>query len=122
MTREHNIRRLFARRVRLLRQLRGWSQEVLGELSGLDRSYIGSVERAERNIGIENIEKIARALDFPVHALLDKDDTGLFAARLASYVNLVREPSPAYGYAAAERWPNNNPCRRIRPADAIQVV
>lgn len=122
MTKEHNIRRLFARRVRLLRQLRGWSQEVLGALSGLDRSYIGSVERAERNISLENIEKIARALDFPVYALLDEDDTGLFAARLASYANRIREPSPAYGYAAAEWWLNNSPCRRIRLADAIQVV
>jgi len=122
MTKEHNIRRLFARRVRLLRKLRGWSQEVLGELSGLDRSYIGSVERAERNISLENIEKIARALDFPLHALLDEDDTGQFAAMLASYASRVREPAPTYGNAAPGGWLNDTPSSRILFTDAIQVV
>lgn len=59
-----------ARRIRILRIERQWSQEVLGELSGLHRSYIGSVERAERNISLNNIEKIANALEVPLHDLL----------------------------------------------------
>lgn len=57
--------------MRLLRTSRGWSQEVLAELSGLNRSYIGAVERAEHNIGLDNIERIACALETDVPDLLD---------------------------------------------------
>jgi len=57
--------------VRLLRTSHGWSQEVLAELSGLNRSYIGAVERAEHNIGLDNIERIATALETGVPDLLD---------------------------------------------------
>jgi transcriptional regulator with XRE-family HTH domain len=66
-----NARKHLARRVRLLRTNRGWSQEVLAELSGLNRSYIGAIERAEHNIGLDNIERISRALETSVPALLD---------------------------------------------------
>ncbi len=55
----------------MLRTNRGWSQEVLAELSGLNRSYIGAVERAEHNIGLDNIERISHALETSVPALLD---------------------------------------------------
>jgi len=44
---------------------------VLAELSGLNRSYIGAVERAEHNIGLDNIERIACALETNVPDLLD---------------------------------------------------
>ncbi len=66
-----NARKQLAQQVRLLRTDRGWSQEVLAELSGLNRSYIGAVERAEHNIGLDNIERIARALEIPITRLLD---------------------------------------------------
>ena len=66
-----NARKQLARRVRLLRTNRGWSQEVLAELSGLNRSYIGAVERAEHNIGLDNIERISLALETSVPVLLD---------------------------------------------------
>lgn len=66
-----NARKHLAQRVRLLRTNRGWSQEVLAELSGLNRSYIGAVERAEHNIGLDNIERISRALETSIPALLD---------------------------------------------------
>ncbi|MFZ0470088.1 MAG: helix-turn-helix transcriptional regulator [Thiogranum sp.] len=70
-----NARKQLARRVRLLRTNRGWSQEVLAELSGLNRSYIGAVERAEHNIGLDNIERISRALETSVPVLLDGQET-----------------------------------------------
>jgi len=53
---------------------RGWSQEVLAELSGLNRSYIGAVERAEHNIGLDNIERISSALDISLPALLNNSN------------------------------------------------
>jgi transcriptional regulator with XRE-family HTH domain len=52
----------FGNRVRELRKKKGLSQEGLALESGLDRSYVGGVERGERNISLENIEKLARAL------------------------------------------------------------
>ncbi|MHB8453949.1 MAG: helix-turn-helix transcriptional regulator [Acidiferrobacterales bacterium] len=67
-------RELLARRVRLLRVAHGWSQEVLAELSGVHRNYIGHIERAEINAGLLNLEKISMAFEIPVHALLDFHD------------------------------------------------
>ena len=56
------ILRLFGERLRELRTERNLSQERLAELAGLDRNYIGQIERAERNVALVNIVKIARAL------------------------------------------------------------
>jgi len=56
----------FGRRVRDIRESRGISQERLGEFAKLHRTYIGMIERAEKNITLVNIEKIARALNLSV--------------------------------------------------------
>jgi len=67
----HPTRSLLARRIRILRATRGWSQETLAELSGLHRSYISGIERTRRNVSLDNIEKIARAFQIPIGELLD---------------------------------------------------
>jgi transcriptional regulator with XRE-family HTH domain len=59
---ERDILKRFGRRVRELRKKIGLSQERLGLDAGLDRSYMGGVERGERNVSLVNVEKIANAL------------------------------------------------------------
>lgn len=57
-------------RIRSFRKQKGFSQEELAEITGLHRTYIGGVERGERNISIINLSAIARALDIPLSVLL----------------------------------------------------
>ena len=61
----------FGCRVRDLRIAQGISQEELAQKSGLHRTYIGGVERGERNISLVNIEKIAKALDLSLTDIVD---------------------------------------------------
>lgn len=66
-------RLLFSRNLRRVREQRGISQEMLAELAGLHRTYVGSVERGERNISIDNIERLAEALKLDPAELLRRD-------------------------------------------------
>jgi transcriptional regulator with XRE-family HTH domain len=59
----------FGERVRELRKEKGLSQEELSFKTGLHRTYIGMIERAEKNITLTNIEKIAKALDIDIKNL-----------------------------------------------------
>jgi transcriptional regulator with XRE-family HTH domain len=65
-----DVKILFGRRLRKLRAAKGHSQEGFATLCGLDRSYVGQVERGERNISLENICKIAEALEVEPSELL----------------------------------------------------
>ncbi|ECC1661895.1 helix-turn-helix transcriptional regulator [Salmonella enterica subsp. salamae] len=66
-----NARVIFAHNIRKLRERQGLSQEALADLAGLHRTYIGSVERCERNISIDNIDRIASALGVSPSSLLE---------------------------------------------------
>jgi transcriptional regulator with XRE-family HTH domain len=56
------LRRSFGERVRSLREHRGLSQEKFAEQAGVHRTYVSSVERGQRNVGLENIHAFAVAL------------------------------------------------------------
>jgi len=56
------LRKVVAGNVRRLRKARGLSQEAFADECGLHRTYIGSIERAERNVSLDNIERMALAL------------------------------------------------------------
>jgi transcriptional regulator with XRE-family HTH domain len=60
----------FARNLRAKRHERSLSQEGLAEIAGLHRTYVGSIERGERNVSIDNIERLAAALNVDVVDLL----------------------------------------------------
>jgi len=61
----------FGKRVREERENKGLSQEKLGQLAKVHRTYIGMIERAEKNITLTNMEKIARALGKRVNDLIN---------------------------------------------------
>ena len=97
---ERAVLRRFGERVREARDRRGWSQERLAAEAGLDRTYVGSVERGERNVALLNINKLALALN---------DD---FAGILPSPTDGRRKPA---GGVSRSRRARNGPSGRNRP-------
>jgi transcriptional regulator with XRE-family HTH domain len=65
-----SARERLARQLRALRASRGLSQEALADLASLHRTYVGSIERWERNVSLDNIERLAAALDVDICDLL----------------------------------------------------
>jgi transcriptional regulator with XRE-family HTH domain len=64
----------FGNKVRERRTVLGLSQEELAERANVHRTYIGMIERAEKNITLENIEKIAKALEIPLDKLMNFEE------------------------------------------------
>lgn len=60
----------FGERVRQIRKEKGLSQEALADLAGIDRSYMGHIERGDQNITLTKIFQIAEALDIYPHELI----------------------------------------------------
>ena len=60
----------FGQRVRELRIKAGLSQEAFAEKCGLDRTYVGGIERGERNVALRNINEIARGLGLSLTELM----------------------------------------------------
>ncbi len=63
-------RDLLAANLRAARRILGLTQEELGALSGIDRAYLSQIEHGKRNIGLDHLTELARALRMPVADLL----------------------------------------------------
>jgi len=68
-----STRRILAKKIKLLRATRGWSQETLAELCGFSRSYITNIESGKHNLSLDNLERIAEAFEVPISELLNPD-------------------------------------------------
>ena len=71
MAKRSDILERFGERVRELRSDQGYSQESFAHEVGIDRTYIGGVERGERNLALRNIERIANALGVTLSDLME---------------------------------------------------
>lgn len=65
-----SARVVLAGNLRRLRGERHLSQEALADLAGIHRNYLGGIERCERNLGLDNLEKLARALEVSLTELI----------------------------------------------------
>jgi transcriptional regulator with XRE-family HTH domain len=72
MPRKQDILVRFGTRVRQLRLQKGYSQEAFATKCDLDRTYVGGIERGERNVALRNVESIAKALDMTLSELMDE--------------------------------------------------
>jgi transcriptional regulator with XRE-family HTH domain len=70
VSRTASARKVFGRNLRMRREALGVSQEALAHTANLHRTYIGSVERGERNVSIDNMERLAEAVDSTIAILL----------------------------------------------------
>jgi transcriptional regulator with XRE-family HTH domain len=63
--------KLFGKRLAEIRKTKGWSQEKLALESGIARSYLGGVERGQRNVALLNLDKLAHTLEVKLSFLMD---------------------------------------------------
>lgn len=94
-----DILKLIGARIRDIRRLRGLSQEALAERAGFNPSYIGFIERAERNISMKNLERIAEGLNIGVYQIFAyvKEEEGLSeeeSSLTMDIISLLRERDP----------------------------
>lgn len=66
-----DIKQKFGKRLKELRLQKGLSQEALANIADLDRTYIPSIEKGERNVSITVIEKLAKALNIDIIKLIE---------------------------------------------------
>lgn len=76
-----NIAKALGQRIRNYRTNKGLSQEKLAELAGCHTTYVGQLERGEKNATVESVERIAAALDIPLSTLFEKLSEGEESAR-----------------------------------------
>jgi transcriptional regulator with XRE-family HTH domain len=83
------IRAEMGKRIRELRKTRGWSQEKLGELADLHPTYIGGIERGERNVAFENLVRLADAFKLTLSQFMDFQRKGGQSRRDVLKANII---------------------------------
>ncbi|MEK8211282.1 helix-turn-helix domain-containing protein [Paenibacillus sp. FSL L8-0463] len=88
-----NLPESVGNRIRELRKAKGWTQEQLAEAASLHYSYIGGVERGDRNISLETLEKIIAAFDVPAIELFRFEDETHHRKALDEHMALLSSKS-----------------------------
>ena len=70
-----DIIRVFAKNLKRYRKMIGLSQEAFADKAGLHRTYISAIERGKRSIALDNVQKIADALEIETYLLFVENDT-----------------------------------------------
>ncbi|WP_342428613.1 helix-turn-helix transcriptional regulator [Paenibacillus sp. FSL L8-0158] len=95
---DKEVLKLVGARIRALRKEKGLSQESLGEKGGFHFSYIGQIERGEKNVALINIAKIANALDVNLIQLFAYVNEDIKVTKLENdiqeIVNILQKSSP----------------------------
>jgi len=68
---QESAREIFARNLRRLRRERGVTQEQLSHITGLNQSYVSEIEAGKRNVSIDNIDALAKALGVAIEVLFE---------------------------------------------------
>ncbi|MCG7377795.1 helix-turn-helix domain-containing protein [Paenibacillus sp. ACRSA] len=98
MNEDREVLKLVGARIRALRKERGYSQEALGEKGGFHFSYIGQIERGEKNVSLVNLAKIAESLDVNLIQLFayveEEFEVTEDEKQIKEIVQLLRDSSP----------------------------
>ncbi|WP_337034285.1 helix-turn-helix transcriptional regulator [Paenibacillus illinoisensis] len=98
MNEDREVLKLVGARIRALRKERGYSQESLGEKGGFHFSYIGQIERGEKNVSLVNLAKIAESLDVNLiqfFAYIEEEfEVTEDEKQIKEIVQLLRDSSP----------------------------
>lgn len=91
-----DLLKLVGARIRALRKDKGWSQERLAELAELNASYVGKIERGEKNVTFKSLEKVSASLGITIEELFQNIQTledGKDAQTLATIMVLLQNKS-----------------------------
>ncbi|MFD0715675.1 helix-turn-helix domain-containing protein [Paenibacillus sp. GCM10027626] len=88
-----NLPELVGSRIRELRKAKGWTQEQLAEAAALHYSYIGGVERGDRNISLETLEKIIAAFQVPAIELFRFEEASERRKTIDEHMTLISSRS-----------------------------
>lgn len=106
-----SITEILGQRIRFFRKRKGISQEQLSKLADLHPTYIGQIERGEKNASIETIYKIAQGLQIPIVQLLEKIEEYPQNAPISLNMNHVSSSStniPLQAYELFSSQPKEN--------------
>ncbi len=102
-----DIAKIIGKRIKIYRNKAGYSQEELAEKAGLHNTYIGQLERGEKNATLESIEKISRALEVPLEILTEKivlvDVCDKLPAKFYDLVNPLKKSEQKFLYNLLEQ-------------------